>query len=101
MVLMLQSGLEYVVEMSIFNVQIMQSRVTVPGLSTLSLILLNICVKFHQNISNGFLVMEWTRFCDRQTDRQTDRLQMPMAISGDNGALQKLSKFLAKKKQSF
>ena len=35
------------------------------------LILLYICIKFHENISNGFLVTE--RFCDRQTDFVTDR----------------------------
>ena len=33
--------------------------------------LLYICVKFHENISDGFLVTERTRFCDRQTDGQT------------------------------
>ena len=32
------------------------------------LMLLYICVKFHENISNGFWVTERTRFCDRQTD---------------------------------
>ena len=37
------------------------------------LMLLYICVQFHENISNGFLVTERTRFCDRQTDGQTDR----------------------------
>ena len=29
------------------------------------LMLLYICVKFHENISNGFLVTERTRFCNR------------------------------------
>ena len=37
------------------------------------LMLLYICVKFHENISNGFWVTERTRFCDRQTDGQTGR----------------------------
>ena len=37
------------------------------------LMLLYICVKFHENISNGFLVTERTRFCERQTDGQTTR----------------------------
>ena len=37
------------------------------------LMLFDICVKFHENISNGFLVTERTRFCNRQTDGQTDR----------------------------
>ena len=31
------------------------------------LILLNICVNFHENISKGFRVTGRTRFCDRQT----------------------------------
>ena len=30
-------------------------------------ILLYICIKFHDNISNAFWVTEWPRFCDRQT----------------------------------
>ena len=30
-----------------------------------SLMLLYICVKFHENISNGFWVTERTQFCDR------------------------------------
>ena len=37
------------------------------------LMLLYICVKCHENISNGFWVTERTRFCDRQTDGQRDR----------------------------
>ena len=37
------------------------------------LVLLYICVKFHENNSNGFWVTERTRFCDRQTDGQTIR----------------------------
>ena len=37
------------------------------------LMLLYICIKFHENISNGFWVTERTWFCDRQTDGQTDR----------------------------
>ena len=48
------------------NSERMQSRVTVPGYAR-RLILLNIFVKFHENISNGFRVTERTRFCDRQT----------------------------------
>ena len=36
------------------------------------LMLLYICVTFHENISKGFLVTERTRFCDRQTDGRTD-----------------------------
>ena len=38
---------------------------------------LNKCMKFRCNISNGYQVIERTRFCNeqkgRQTDRQTDR----------------------------
>ena len=39
------------------------------------LMLLYICVKFHENISNGFGVTERTRFCDRQTDRRPGQKQ--------------------------
>ena len=35
--------------------------------------LVNICMKFHDGILNGFRVTERTRFCDRQTDGQTTR----------------------------
>ena len=37
--------------------------------------LLYICVKFHENISNSFWVTERTQFCDRQTDRQPGQKQ--------------------------
>ena len=37
------------------------------------LMMLNISTKFHENILNGFQVIEWTRFCDRQTDKWTVR----------------------------
>ena len=36
------------------------------------LIMLYICMKFHDNILNGFQVIQQTRLCDGQTDRQTD-----------------------------
>ena len=48
---------------------------------------LHICVKFHENISNGFGVTERTLFCDRKTDRQTDDLgknkMSPNTTGGD------------------
>ena len=34
--------------------------------------LVNISMKFHKDILNGFQVTEQTRFCDGGTDRQTD-----------------------------
>ena len=38
------------------------------------LMLIDICMKFHEDSFRGFQVIEWTRFVtDRQTDRQTDR----------------------------
>ena len=38
------------------------------------LMLINICIKFHEYSLSGFQVIERTRFVtDRQTDRQTDR----------------------------
>ena len=37
------------------------------------LMLIDICIKFHEYSLSGFQVIEWTRFVtDRQTDRQTD-----------------------------
>ena len=35
--------------------------------------LVNICMKFHEDILNGFQVTEQTQFCDGQTDGWTDR----------------------------
>ena len=57
------------------NSKRMQSTVTVPALC-ICLILLNICVKFHENISNGFRVTELTRFCDRTPRAKTIRLPL-------------------------
>ena len=62
---MLQSGHEYVVEMVIFNVQrAITPKVGNPQLrflrSACHLIMLNICVKFHENILNDFEVTERT-----------------------------------------
>ena len=34
--------------------------------------LVNICMKFHEGILNGFQVTERTQFCDRQTDGWMD-----------------------------
>ena len=67
---MLQSGHEYVVEMAILNVQkAITPKVRKPELrflcSTRQLLMLNICVNFHENILNGFEVTEWTRVCGK------------------------------------
>ena len=35
--------------------------------------LIDIYMKFREDSLNGFQVIEWTRFYDRQTDGQTDR----------------------------
>ena len=45
--------------------------------------LLYICVKFHENISNGFGVTEQTRFCDRQIDDQGKNKMFPNPTGGD------------------
>ena len=37
------------------------------------LMVFNVCVKFHENITSGFKVMERTRKLLTDTDRQTDR----------------------------
>ena len=38
------------------------------------------CIKFHQNIFNGYQVIEWTRFCDGQTYGQTDRRNLQARV---------------------
>ena len=56
------------VEMAIFNVQrAITPKVCNPELlcSACPLILLNICVKFHEYILNGFEVTERTRVCGK------------------------------------
>ena len=37
------------------------------------LMLIDIYIKFREDSVNGFQVIEWIRFCDRQTDRETPR----------------------------
>ena len=58
------------VEMAISNVQrAITPKVCTPELrflgSARSLTVLNICVKFHENILNGFEVTERKRVCDK------------------------------------
>ena len=70
MVLKLQSGQEYVVEMAISNVQrAITPKVCNPELrflrSACRLIVLNICVKFHESILNSFEVTEQTQICGK------------------------------------
>ena len=67
---MVQSGHEYAVEMAIFNVQRgITPKVCNPELrflrSARRLMVFNICVKFHENILNGFEVTERTRVCGK------------------------------------
>ena len=62
----LQSGQEYTVEMTMFNVQgIITPKVSQSDLrfmcSACRLIILHICVKFRENITKGIRVMERTR----------------------------------------
>ena len=51
------------------------SKAELPFLhSARHLMLINICIKFHEYSLSGFQVIERTRFVtDRQTDRRTDR----------------------------
>ena len=69
------------VELAMFNVhRVITPNVGKPELwfmcSEHCLMVLYICVKFHENISNGIRIMEWTRnyeaLTDGWTDRQTD-----------------------------
>ena len=67
MVFNLQSGHEYMVEMAMFNVpRVITPKVGIQELrfmccSAHRLMVLSIDVKFRENISNGIIVMEWTR----------------------------------------
>ena len=47
------------------------------------LMLLYICVKFHENTSNGFGVTERTQFCNRRTDDQGKNKMSPNPTGGD------------------
>ena len=91
-VLMLQSGHEYVVETAIFNVQrAITPKVCNPELRFLSsarrLVVLNICVKFHENIFNGlklpsgheyvvkFVIFQCSK--DNKSKRMQSRVTVP------------------------
>ena len=76
MVFNLQSRQEYKIEMAMFNVQ----RATTPKggkpelqfmCSACRLIVLYICVKFRENISEGIKVMEWTQMMKALMDGWT------------------------------
>ena len=41
--------------------------------SACHLMLVNICMKFHEGILNGFKVTEWTRFCLRNCYLQSSK----------------------------
>ena len=67
---MLQSGHEYVGEMAIFTVhRAITPEVCNPELQFLHsarrLMVLNIYLKFHENILNGFEVTEWIQVCGK------------------------------------
>ena len=66
--------------------------------SACCLILINICVKFHENISNGYRVMEQTRFRDRQTDYgnqwQKQYASLTFQARG-SGGIRRLDQFLS------
>ena len=76
MVSELQSGHDHIAKSIIFNFKgpyFQKYAIQSYGSCALYVVsLLYICVKFHENISNGFRLTERTRFCDRQTDRQTN-----------------------------
>ena len=85
---MLQSDYEYAVEIGIFNVQ--TPKVCHPELwflrSACRLMVLNICVKFHENILNCFEGTELTRECGKiamfqcSTGNNSERVQSKVTI---------------------
>ena len=46
------------------------------------LVVFNVCVKFHENMSSGFKVMEWTRklLTDTHTQREKTKTLYPHGI---------------------
>ena len=73
MVFNLKSGHEYITEMAMFKVQrAITPKVGKPELRFLCfaccLIVLYICVKFCESISDGFRVLEWTWIMEVLTD---------------------------------
>ena len=60
-------------------------RAITPTIRNPELRFFHICVKFHENTSNGFLVTERTRFCDRQTDGQTNQGKKNMSPNSTGG----------------
>ena len=91
---MLQSGHKYVVEVAILNVQrAITPKVCNPELrflcSTRQLLMLNICVNFHENILNGFEVTDRTQVYGKKiaifqcskgnnTERMQSRVTVPV-----------------------
>ena len=78
----LQNGHEYMVEMAIFNIQrAITPKVGKPKLrlmcSARCLMVLYICVKFRENITNGIRVMERTRVHGRNVMLNVQRVMTP------------------------
>ena len=63
--------------------------------SACHLMLIDICIKFHENCLSGFQIIEWTRFVtDRQTDRETPgekTICLPTLKGGDIDINKKIS----------
>ena len=78
MVLKLQSGHDFVLETATYEVQRdITQKTCIQELrflhSSYCLTLVNICMKFHEDILNGFKVTEWTRFCLRNCYLQSSK----------------------------
>ena len=101
-VLMLQGDHEYVAEMAISNLQREKTpKVCNPKLRFLNsgrrLIVLNICVKSHENIFNSFEVTERTRVCGKNchfqcsksnnSDMMQSRVMVPALCTSTNPPL--------------
>ena len=48
--------------------------------SACMIMLIDIYMKFHGDSLNHFQVIEWTRFCDRQTDRRPGEKTIHMSL---------------------
>ena len=52
--------------------------------------MLYVSMKFHENILNGFQVIERTRFCDGSKDRRTNnqgKMSPSLSVGGEGGVM--------------
>ena len=100
-VLKLQRRHDFVLETATYKVQrSITQKVYTQELwflhSARRLMLVNICIKFHEDTLNGFQVTEGTRFCDGQTDDPCENNTSPNPKEGRHNIRQSINKIKLK-----